>query len=176
MLAGMTPLGALARGALAGAVGTLAMDSVWYARYRRGGGTKAPLAWELGLDVEKWEDAPAPAQLGRRLFEAFTQRDLPVEKAALVNDVMHWSYGLASGAAFGAVAGSLRTRSRLAVTALGLPFGAAVWGLSYATLPLAGLYKPIWEYDIPVLAKDLSAHLAYGVGTAGVFAMLAPGD
>jgi hypothetical protein len=171
-----TPLAALARGALAGAVGTATMDAVWYVRYRRGGGRASPLAWEFGLDVEKWEDAPAPAQLGRRLFEAFTRRSLPVEKAALVNDVMHWSYGAASGSGFGAVAGSLRTRSRLAVIALGLPFGAAVWGWSYVVMPVAGLYKPIWEYDIPVLARDLTAHLAFGVGTAGSFALLAPGD
>jgi hypothetical protein len=124
--------------------------------------------------VERWEDAPATAQLGHRLFKAFTQRDLPVEKAALVNDVMHWGYGMAWGSLFGAVAGSRRTRNRAAVTALGLPLGALVWGSSYVTLPLAGLYKPIWEYDIPVLARDLSAHLAYGVGTAGAFALLAP--
>jgi len=36
-------------------------------------------------------------------------------------------------------------------------------------LPLAGLYKPIWEYDRHTLAKDLSAHLVYGLTTAVVF-------
>jgi hypothetical protein len=29
----------------------------------------------------------------------------------------------------------------------------------YVILPLAGLYKPIWEYDARTLADDLSAHL-----------------
>ena len=33
-----TPLGAVGRGLAAGAVGTLAMDLLLYARYRRGGG------------------------------------------------------------------------------------------------------------------------------------------
>ena len=33
-----TPLGAVARGLVAGAVGTLAMDLLWFYRYRRGGG------------------------------------------------------------------------------------------------------------------------------------------
>jgi hypothetical protein len=148
------------------------MDAVWYARYRRGGGDKAPLAWEFGLDVERWEDAPAPAQLGRRLFRAITGRDLPVEKAALVNNVMHWGYGIGWGAAFGAVEGSPRTRSRLSVATGGVPFGAAVWASSYATLPLVGLYKPIWEYDAAVLTRDLTAHLAYGLGTSATYALL----
>jgi hypothetical protein len=36
-----TPLGAVGRGLAAGAVGTLAMDLLWYARYRRGVGVWA---------------------------------------------------------------------------------------------------------------------------------------
>jgi hypothetical protein len=51
----------------------------------------------------------------------------------------------------------------------GIPFALVVWGTSYIILPLAGLYKPIWEYDLPTLWKDLSAHLAYGIGTAAAF-------
>jgi hypothetical protein len=37
---------------------------------------------------------------------------------------------------------------------------------------LAKLYKPIWEYDAETLAKDLSAHLAYGLATAATFGLL----
>jgi len=39
-------------------------------------------------------------------------------------------------------------------------------------LPLAGLYKPIWQYDAKVLAKDLGAHCVYGLGTAATFRLL----
>jgi hypothetical protein len=39
------PLRGLLRGAMAGAAGTVAMDLVWYARYRRGGGNDAFPAW-----------------------------------------------------------------------------------------------------------------------------------
>jgi hypothetical protein len=171
----VTSLGAVVRGAIAGAAGTVAMDAVWYTRYRRGGGEAPPLQWEFSLSVQRWEDAPAPAQLGHRLAEAFLQREIPVEKAALVNDVMHWGYGLAWGSIFGVVAGSQRV-PRAAVAALGPLFGAAVWASSYVTLPLAKLYKPIWEYDIPTLAKDLTAHLAYGTVTATTFAALRDSD
>jgi hypothetical protein len=147
------------------------MDAVWYQRYRRGGGESSPLRWEFTLDVQRWEDAPAPAQLGRRLAQALLQRDIPVERAALVNNVMHWGYGMGWGGAFGVVAGSLHV-PRAAVAALGPPFGAIVWLSSYVTLPLAKLYQPIWKYDLPTLARDLSAHLAYGTGTSTTFAAL----
>ena len=41
------PLGAVGRGLAAGAVGTLAMDLLLYARCRRGGGKQHLFAWEF---------------------------------------------------------------------------------------------------------------------------------
>ncbi|SNY54888.1 hypothetical protein [Paractinoplanes atraurantiacus] len=161
----MTPLGAVVRGLVAGAVGTLAMDTLWYLRYRRGGGQDGFQTWEFSASVKTWEDAPAPAQVGRRLFEGLFQRKLDDRYAAVVNNITHWGYGMGGGAAYGLLAGSLR-KPRVAY---GPPFGAAVWGTSYAVLPAAGLYKPIWEYDRKTLAKDLSAHLVFGTTTGAVF-------
>jgi hypothetical protein len=49
------------------------------------------------------------------------------------------------------------------------------WGLraaSYVVLPVAKLYKSIWEYDPQTLGKDLSAHLVYGLGMATAFQLL----
>jgi hypothetical protein len=40
-------------------------------------------------------------------------------------------------------------------------------------LPAARLYEPIWKYDRVTLAKDLSAHLVYGPGTAAALRLLA---
>jgi hypothetical protein len=165
----MTPLGAIARGVVAGAVGTLAMDLVWYRRYRRGGGTDGFAAWELSAGLNGWESAPAPALLGKKVYEGVFQHPLPPERAALTNNLVHWATGLGWGAAYGVVAGSLRSpRVRD-----GLVFGPAVWASSYVVLPAAGLYKPIWEYDTKTLAKDLSAHLAYGLASASAFRILA---
>jgi hypothetical protein len=48
-----------------------------------------------------------------------------------------------------------------------------VWISGYVLLPEGGLYKPIWEYDAKTLAGDLSAHLAYGVGTGATFWLFA---
>jgi hypothetical protein len=40
-----------------------------------------------------------------------------------------------------------------------------VWSSSYVTLPIVGVYEPIWKYDVPTLWKDLSAHLVFGTAT-----------
>jgi hypothetical protein len=161
----MTPLGAVARGVLAGAAGTVAMDLLWFYRYKRGGGESSLLDWEFSVGVTDWDKAPAPAQVGKRLYEGFFQRELPADRAALTTNIMHWGYGLGWGALYGLVAGSVcppRIRS-------GLVFGAVVWTTDYVVLPLAKLYKPMWEYDAATLARDLSAHLVYGVATAAAF-------
>ena len=160
-----TPLGALARGAVAGLVGTAVMDLLQFARYRRGGGGDQLLAWEFSAGLKDWEQAPAPAQVGRRVVEGVFQRELPAERARLVSNLTHWGYGIAWGGLFGLVEGSLndpRVRH-------GLALGATVWSAGYVLLPLARLYRPVWEYDAKVLATDLGDHLAYGVGVAGAY-------
>jgi hypothetical protein len=144
------------------------MDAVWYARYRRGGRTQGPIAWETADGVAKWDDASAPGQVGRRVVEGFTQRELPARWARTMINVVHWATGAGWGAQFGLVAGSSRRRPWL----LGLLLGPFAWLVAYATLPLAKLYKPMWEYDATTLAKDLSAHLVFGAATGAAFTAL----
>ncbi len=160
-----TPLGALARGLLAGAVGTAAMDLYQYYWYKRSGGQSGLLDWEFSAGLAEWENAPAPAQVGKRLYEGFFQRQLPASRAALTNNVVHWAYGMSRGALYGLVAATVRPPRIPA----GVVYGAWVWASAYLLLPPAKLYKPIWEYDAATLAKDLGAHLVYGVATAMAF-------
>ncbi len=57
-------------GAVAGAVGTLAMDLVWWARHRASGGEQSFPEWDVAT-TESFEEAAAPAQepeLFRRAF------------------------------------------------------------------------------------------------------------
>ena len=165
----MTPLGAVVRGLVAGAAGTVAMDALLYARYRRGHGEERFEPWESSSGLDSWEKAPAPAQVGKRLVEGLFDRELPPQRARLVNNITHWAYGILGGVQYGIVAGSLPTpRIRY-----GLPFGAGVWAAGYVVLPAAKLYQPIWKYDRATLTKDLSAHLVYGLGTATVLRLLA---
>jgi hypothetical protein len=155
----MIPLTAVAAGVLAGAVGTVCLDAVHYLKYRRAGGRDTPVAWEFA-PVENWEAAPDPGQVAKRVIEGFTQRKLPDRSAWLISTIAHWAYGSAAGAAYGIVAGSLpRPHPRY-----GLSLGTALFANDYIALPVAGLYKPIWEYDAKTLAWDLGARAVGEVG------------
>lgn len=153
---------------VAGAAGTVAMDLLLYRRYQSGGGTQSFMEWEFSSGLDDWEGAAAPAQVGRRLFEGLFKQELPPEQARLTNNVMHWAYGIAWGAQYGVVAGSARVPG----IRYGLVLGPVVWMSGYVVLPMAKLYKPAWEYDATTLAKDLSGHVVYGLGTATAFRSL----
>jgi hypothetical protein len=164
-----SPAEALAKGALAGLAGTLAMDLLWYRRYRRDSGEDGFFDWEFAAETTSYDQAGAPAQVGKRVAEGFLQRDLPPASARAMTNGMHWSTGVLWGAVHGIVTTSLSTpRARH-----GLGTAVTAWATSYATLAPAGLYQPIWKYPPGVLWKDLSAHLVYGLGTGTVFAALA---
>ena len=138
------------------------MDGLLFARYRRDGGESGLYEWESSSGLSSWDEAPAPAHVGKRLVEGLFGVALAPARARLVNNVMHWAYGVVNGAQYGVLAASLRTPR----VGYGLPFGAAVWASGYVILPAAKLYEPIWKYDRTTLAKDLSAHLVYGLATA----------
>jgi hypothetical protein len=162
---------AAALGVLAGVTGTLAMDTLWYRRYRRGGGETGFRDWESAAGLEGWDEAPAPAQVGRKLARVVLRRDLPGDRARLVTNVMHWSYGAAWGAGLGVLTAA---RGTAGPPWRGVAFGLAVWGSDYVTLPLAGVYQPIWRYDAKTLAKDASAHVVYGTVTDLVVRAVVP--
>lgn len=134
------------------------MDLVWYSRYRRGGGTDGFGDWELSAGTEDFEHAGTPAQVGRRLARDLAHVELPDSAAALTNNVVHWATGVQWGALYGvAAAAGLKPGLRS-----GVLLGIVACSTSYVVLPALGLYKPIWAYDGPTLAKDYSAHLAFG--------------
>jgi hypothetical protein len=164
-LGAMRVVPATSGGLAAGVIGTLAMDLLLYARYKRGGGAGGFLAWESASGLSSWDDASAPARVGKLLFETFTHRELPATRARLTTNLMHWGYGVQWGALFGLAIGcSERVRPWH-----GPLLGGLVWLASYAVLPIGGFYKPIWKYDLETLWADLRAHLVYGVGVAATF-------
>lgn len=143
---------------MAGAAGTIAMDAVWYSRYRRGGGSDGFAAWELSTGTEDFEHAGTPAQVGKRLVGDLLHVELPDRAAAVTNDVVHLATGLKWGAAYAvATAFGVRPGPRS-----GAMLGIVACSTSYVVLPRLGLYKPIWKYDAKTLAQDYSAHLVFG--------------
>jgi diadenosine tetraphosphatase ApaH/serine/threonine PP2A family protein phosphatase len=161
-------LGSTIRGIAASGPGTLAMDTWLYRGYRRDGGTVGFPEWESSEGIDSWDKAPAPALVAKRLLEAVLHHDLPPKHARALNNLTHWGFGLGAGAAYGLFLASRGTPKLW----YGPPFGAAVWGFGYVVLPVLGVYKPIWKYDLETLAKDLSAHLVFGTATTAAFRLL----
>ena len=143
--------------------GTVAMDALWYRRYKSGGGDSRVLVWEFGAKPSSWEEAPAPARAGRVLAAKLLDYDVPIERAGLLANLMHWGYGPTWGAQFALMAAMRRKRPG---TTSALAFGTLVWASDYVTLPLMGVYRPIWRYPRRALFEDLTAHLLFGLCTA----------
>ena len=168
----MSTLGCIVRGVAAGTIGTLAMDTWLYRDYRHGGGDAPFPEWESSAGVASWDDAPGPALVAKRFIEEVLHREAPARYARPLNNLTHWGFGLAMGGTYGLIAG-LRHKSKVCY---GPAFGATVWAGGYVVLPLLGVYKPIWKYDLETLGKDLSAHLVFGTVTAAAFGVLAHGE
>lgn len=154
---------AIARGIAAGLVGTACMTA-WQelsARLRR---HMQPKTMREGEDP--WQRAPAPARLAKMVIEKTTGRPVPVERIGLLTNAVHWGYGTSLGAVYGLAA------SRRNPALAGAAFGTGVWAFSYATLVPLGLYEWPWKYSAKTIAKDVSYHLVYGLGTAVAFRSL----
>jgi hypothetical protein len=152
-------IGSAVRGAVAGAVATAAMDLVWYRRYRADGGDRDLVTWEFSSAASDFDDdAPAPAQVGKRLADAVGVA-LPESALATTNNVVHWMTGIG----WGKVAGLVASAVPIPQLGVGIATGVTAWGTSYAVLGKLGIYRPITEYDTATLWKDLSAHLVFGV-------------
>jgi hypothetical protein len=155
-------------GAVAGAVGTVVMDAVWFRRYRLDGGKDSFRRWEAGVSILGWDQASAPGQVGRKALRAIGHGvDPPADWARSTTNVVHWAAGVGWGVQYGLLASMTSRRPWLRALAL----GPAVWSVSYVLLPLAGVYQPIWKYDARTLGKDFSAHLIYGGAVSAVFAL-----
>ena len=140
-------------GLVAGVAGTAAMTALQegtaYARGNGGQSFKEP---------RTWAEAPAPARLAKKALGPRVVK----RQARLVASAIHWGYGTALGAVYGAV------QSRLCAHPLvhGTVFGTGL-GLAYATLAPLGIYEP-WRYPAKELATDWSYHASYGFSVAGL--------
>lgn len=166
-----TPMGAVARGIAAGLVGTAIMTA-WQEIVGRltSSGSEDSGGGDDGQD-DPWESAPAPAVVGKRLVEGLFRTEVPAERIGLLTNAVHWTYGTGWGVVYGLIQGTIRANP----VAQGLAFGTGVWAMSYVQLVPMGLYEPPWAYPARTLAKDLSYHLAYGLGVATGYRALDPG-
>jgi len=140
--------GAVGKGMLAGAIGTVAMtvSSTLDAKLRDRGASSAPA------------DA-AGKVLGVQ------PRDPDGE--ARFATVVHWSYGTSWGAARGAIA----IAGLEGIPATAAHFGA-VWGSSLVMLPALGVAPPVWKQPIFETALDAFHHIVYAGATTAAWKAL----
>ncbi len=148
----ITPLGAVARGLLAGVAGTAAMTAY-----------QTAVAKARGT-----EPSTTPAEVAKRIIRCVFHRRVSEERTELLNNAMHWTYGTSWGAVYGLTAGV----DKAPALPRGLAFGASVWGVSLIQLPAMKLAPPVWRYPPVELALDVSYHLVYGTAVAGAYAAL----
>lgn len=155
----------LVRGVVAGVLGTLAMDLLWWRRYRDGGGEDGFADWEFATGVDSFDNASAPGQVGQRVA-GLLGVELPDETAGTTTNVVHWLTGAGYGIAHELVHDGGNPLLRGAAT------GVGAFANSYTTLGAMGVYEPIWEYDAGTLRGDLTAHVLFGVTTGVAHAAL----
>jgi hypothetical protein len=148
----------LTKGILAGLGGTAAMTV--HQRLRQGASSGGE---------PSWDDAPAPAEVARRLIEGLFQVKVPAERIPLLTNGMHWAYGTGWGVVYALLADQAEEQAWA-----GPAFGLLVWAMSYVELVPMGIYEPPWAYDPAQLADDVGYHLTYGTATALAHRVLAP--
>lgn len=165
-----TPLGAVARGLAAGAVGTALMTVAQElsAKLQSSGGSEQQ--GDAGsAPADPWEQASMPAQVARRISEGVFHHEISPDKIPVLTHAMHWGYGTAWGAVYGMLQGTFGGRS----VRQGVVFGAGVWAMSYVQLVPMGLYQPPWRYPAKDTAMEVGYHLVYGAGVAAAHHRLA---
>jgi hypothetical protein len=162
-------VGDLALGLGAGLIGTACMTALQEVSARLRRHTMVGIKNETDLVEDPWKRAPAPAQLLKRGVEAVTGIEPDASAIPAYSNIVHWGYGIGLGAAYALAERRLRTKASIA----GPLFGLGVWAQSYATLVPLGLYEWPWRYSRKVIAKDVSYHLAYGIGVAAGHKVLA---
>jgi hypothetical protein len=161
----MANLGAMAKGTIAGVAGTALMTAYQEAAARARGSSAVA---ESLKEPRTWAEAPASAQLAKKVSEGVLGKRVTKRRAPLIANVGRWSYGASLGAAYGLAASRFETNPILQ----GLAFGTAAWGAAHAALMPLGLSDSPWRAPRSELAVEISSHLVYGVGTAAVYEAL----
>jgi hypothetical protein len=169
MLRRQSPIGALMRGILAGAAGSLA-QSAFFRATRKLAPKPPPGAFKPPEAAQRKESETEA--VARRFVDRFMQRG-PIEHKAAGGQIVHYAFGSAWGAAYGLTAPSVRPLRTLPG---GLAFGALVWLISDAVI-VPGFRLAGWPQRYPVKnhAYALAAHLVYGAAVAATYALTTAG-
>ncbi len=112
---------------------------------------------DQGQDAKEQDDATVKA--AEAISEGVFGHKLRESEKKPAGAAVHYAFGTASGALYGALA----EVAPQVTTAAGLPFGAAFWLLAdEVSVPLLGLSKGPTAYPLSTHAYALASHLVYG--------------
>lgn len=149
----LTPLGAVSRGLVAGAIGTAPHD-------RRS---------DRLLQGDRHR-AKLHGKVAKRIIEGVLKREVAEERTNVLNQGIHWLYGTLMGLPYGLAAGSRWRPPPLLRSATA--FGLAVWAAGRIELKAMQLAPPPWQDPPASLAIDVGFHQVYGLGAALAFRAL----
>jgi hypothetical protein len=139
----VTIAGRIARGLLAGAIGTAAMtvSSTLEAKLRGREGSTAPADAAMKvLGIESFCDDGARSRF---------------------SNAVHWVYGTAWG-----VPRALLDAAGLSPAGAAAAHGGALWGSEQVMLPALGVAPPLWEWGAVEVAIDALHHAVYAVAAS----------
>ena len=111
-------------------------------------------------DIKEQDDATV--ETAKAISEGVFGHKLQESEKKPAGAAVHYAFGTATGALYGALA----EVSPQVTTAAGLPFGAAFWLIAdEISVPLLGLSKGPTEYPLSTHAYALASHFVYGVTT-----------
>lgn len=108
------------------------------------------------------QSEPPPQKVADAVAVGTTGREVPAEYKPSAGSLVHYAFGGALGAIYGAAA----ARTPDVTSWAGLPFGATVWLIADEMgVPLSGLSKAPTEHPLSSHASALATHLVYGATT-----------
>ena len=145
----------VAAGALAGLAGTIIMTQFQSA-------ISALSKPKTKPNGESDTGENATVKTAQAVTRLATGHDIDENSKKMAGQIVHYSFGTAMGAVYGAIAEIQPTSS----AAMGLPFGTALWlAADEVAVPALGLSGPPTESPIRAHAYGLCSHLIYGAST-----------
>ncbi|MBV9958241.1 MAG: DUF1440 domain-containing protein [Acidobacteria bacterium] len=111
------------------------------------------------------ESDDATERLASAISENIFDKELTKPEKETAGTVIHYLYGTATGAFYGAAA----ELAPVVTAGVGMPFGAFVWVAGdEGAVPALGLSKSPAEYPLSTHAYSLASHLVYGLTAEAV--------
>jgi putative membrane protein len=107
----------------------------------------------------------ATVKVASAISESTAGHELTAEEKGAAGPAVHYAFGAAMGALYGALA-EMSPRFRMG---WGMPFGTALWfAADEVFVPAFGLSKRPTEYPLSTHASALASHLVYGLSVDAV--------